>query len=979
MALSRFLKGSGDKEKPQSEPTPEAEIKQGSAGLAAILQQGISLPAERIAMLKEGVEKGREFFDFFNESRLKLAFSSFDEEMKKALYEVLFLVHVNDPSFAELKYTATEIDGRAGVVRESEREAEANLYLEGAPHGVEGIGNLSPTFKEAFQTHIREQYEMEVSPTSTFGYSPIKSIHSLGSIGTIGHKSQASDLDLQVQYELEPFFFDPSDWDDQTFRDALMGEVRFMMNRLRVKQRLPANAFKDPKIKAELNKGAVQQTAKTYPTLYRYLVQKQGDYTREMASDSGLRSKTLKELMALMKRTGKISREKELKKEEGLLQERLRRIQDFITSKYPSAEIYLFACSNDDYRLGHHGSTLVSKEASGSAYELILNYETLMPGIQITPMMPTHFIMPKAVNDDPGYYARLIDYIRFGLLDLYAGDRERLVNLGPTPNLSLDYMGGHSGAVYWEAFKASSGNLPKAILNLFRIEMLLDKRFLTTIIQTIKEPDFMHQFSSPRPDNEEKEFQKMVKEETGIPPWTLIDIEEKFQLLKQDPWWLRYKALKIAFHEEDGVAGLDPEERMRISRIIDTAFALHVRISDIFTKPGDTRPFDSHREQVLIAFFKRAFPETSPRRKFLEHLFVGEIHSVKLFEEELRDLFKKSLNRANQKIIDMDIQGETNQKEFEIWYHYYQENFEPAANVVPKTILKHLTVPRGRIKIGYEIGEGWFFQSIQRESKVGKRFDTFGHLDHLPEEVMLLDKSKFLGGLAECVLNGYYGIMNKGTLKETATIIEFDAKKMDLGNRIDNTYAFVRPDNITSIINKMIETFESKPYDYMDCINKKREVGELILFMNLCKFGRITFLYRDNLQTWYCDEVDHPELFSNAQSLQQSPKALFTAKPVHVTLAKFFKSRGINLNRVKLEIWINPNSLETNHSSRQLALKEKELAMAMTAIINQVHRPKIAKPPEQEAVVEGGAAATGEPPVGGSPSAQGAPAAEDAS
>ena len=979
MALSRFLKGSQDSEKSQTEPSPAAEKKQGSPGLAAILQQGISLPPERIALLKKGVEKGREFFDFFNESRLKLAFSSFDEEMKKALYEVLFLIHVNDPSFAELKFTATEIDGRAGVVKESTREAVTNLYLEGAPHGVEGIGNLSPTFKEAFQAHIRGEYDMEVPTTSAFGYTPIKSIHSLGSIGTVGHKSQASDLDLQVQYELEPFYFDISEWSDETFRDALMGEVRFMMNRLRLKQRLPANAFKDPKIKAELNKGAVQQTAKTYPNLYRFLVKKQGDYAQEMASDSGLRSKTLNELIGLMKRTGKISREKELKKEEGLLQERLRLIQEFITLKYPSAEIYLFACSNDDYRLGHHGTTLVSKEASGSAYELILNYETLMPGIQITPMMPAHFIMPKPVNDDPAYYSRIIDYIRFGLLELYSEDRRRLVNLGPTPDLSLDYMGGHSGAVYWEAFKASSGNLPKAILNLFRIEMLLEKRFLKTIIQTIKEPEFMHQFASPRPENVEKEFQKMVQEESGISPWALIDIEEKLPLLKQDPWWLRYKALKIAYHEEDGVAGLDAEERVRVSRVIDTAFALHVRISDIFTKPGDTRPFDSHREQVLIAYFKRAFPENSPRRKYLEHLFVGEIRSVQNFEEEMRDLFKKCLNRANQKIIDMEIQGETNQKEFEIWYHYYQENFEPAANVVQKTILKHLTVSRGRIQIGYIIGEGWFFQSIQRESKLGKRFDTFGHLDHLPEEVMLREKSTFLGGLAECVLNGYYGVMNQGTLKETATIIEFDAKKMDLGNRIDNTMAFLRPDNITSIINKMIETFESKPYDYMDCINNKREVEELILFMNLCKFGRISFLYRDNLQTWYCDEVDHPELFSKAQALHQSPKGLFTAKPVHVTLAKFFKSRGINLNRVKLEIWINPNSLETNHSSRQLALKEKELAIAMTAIINQVHRPKVAPPPQEEAVGGGGAAITGEVPAGGGPPAQDAPPHEDAS
>ncbi len=202
---------------------------------------------------------------------------------------------------------------------------------------------------------------------------------------------------------------------------------------------------------------------------------------------------------------------------------------------------------------------------------------------------------------------------------------------------------------------------------------------------------------------------------------------------------------------------------------------------------------------------------------------------------------------------------------------------------------------------------------------------------------MLRDHTSFLSGLAECILNGFYGVMNEGTLKETATVIEFDAKMMDLGNRIDNTMAFVRPDNVHRVLNRIIDAFPHRPYHYMDCINKKREVIELIVFLNLCKFGRLSFLYRDNLHTWYCDEFDHAELFSNAPNLHHSPKGMFTAKPLHVTLAKFLKAKGIDPGRVALDCWVNPNSVATNHSLQQAAAKERDLAQAFTSIITQVH------------------------------------------
>lgn len=930
----------GKAQKPGGAPAPAEEAGAAGQGFAAVLQRGVTLQQERITLLKEGLAKGLEFFDKFNESRLELAFVSFDEDMKKALYEVLFLLHVNDPKFAALNYKAVKLEHKGGVTKEFPYDAKADLYVENAPHGVEGLDKLSDIFRDDFHAHILEVFGMQVPVGSPYGYCPIVSIHSLGSIGTVGHKSRASDLDLQVQYELEPFLIDTTQWNSQTFKTALSGEIRYWMNRFRVQQKLPPEAMKNPSVQKKLRAKATPQIAKAYPKLAKYLLTgNEAQFNADIQGEGGqsLRTQVLHELMSLMKRNGTVTRGGELKKKEVLLKDRINRVQDYIMKKYPQAEIYLFSSSNDNYRKGHHGTTLESKESSGSAYELILNYETLMPGIQITPMVPTHFLLPKALNNDAALYDRIVDYIRFGVVDIYDEVRSRLVNLGATPDLPVTYVAKHSGAVYWEAFKASSGNLPKALLNLFRYEMMLNQRLSRTNIQIIKEPKFFEPFISPKPDDPTADIEAMVKGETGIPCWPLVEMEEMFPLLLQDPWWLRYKSLKVGFHEEKGIEGLEPDERRMISKNIDLAFALHVRISDVFTKPGDTRPFDTNREQVLIEFLKRAFPPVSEKRKFLEFLFMGEVNCVNQFEDELRKLFKSALERVNDKISGLNIQGESNQREFEIWYHYYQENFEPAPNVIQRTIMNHLKVARGNLQIGYKIKEGWFFRSHQKQASVGKRFDTFGMLDHLPEEVILRERSPFLAGIADAVLNGYYGILNEGTLKETRTAIEFDVKSMDLGNRVDNSLAYLRPDSLHRILDTMLEFFPYQAYNYLDCINKKREISEIYIFLNLLKFGRLSLLYRDNLRTWYCDEFEHADMHAQAQNLRRNPRGLITVKSLHVTLAKFFKTKVIDLNKAAVEAWVNPNSVDTPHSSQQLATKEKDLGASLKQIIFQVH------------------------------------------
>src|SRR5271156_6673911 len=145
MAIPSFSRSTaGAAPKPPGPPVPAPKV---ATGLAALLAKPLALAADRETLLKDGLANGLKFFEGFNESRLKLAFGSFDAPMKQALYEVLFLLHVNDPKFKKHKFQGVKLEHVGGALREIPFEAEADLYVEGAPHGVEGIDRLSPIFR----------------------------------------------------------------------------------------------------------------------------------------------------------------------------------------------------------------------------------------------------------------------------------------------------------------------------------------------------------------------------------------------------------------------------------------------------------------------------------------------------------------------------------------------------------------------------------------------------------------------------------------------------------------------------------------------------------------------------------------------------------------------------------------------------------------------------------------------------------------
>ncbi|MBU3914045.1 hypothetical protein KKA14_00750, partial [bacterium] len=400
-------------------------------------------------------------------------------------------------------------------------------------------------------------------------------------------------------------------------------------------------------------------------------------------------------------------------------------------------------------------------------------------------------------------------------------------------------------------------------------------------------------------------------------------------------WWLRYKALKIAFGVPGLISDLDKVEMIKISMIIDLAFAFHIRLSDVFTKPGDQRKFDSHRERVLIHYLSTVFPEGSDRRTALFATFIGDVEAVNVFENTLREVFQGCVFRIQKKASQHRVDNKTT-KEFELWHHFYMQNFKPKANVIQRTILNHLKIPRGRVQIGFQPKKGWFFKSLQRESLVGRRFE-FSIFNLLPEEISLIKDTSFLYGLVYCVINDYYGVFARGTLKETLTAIEYDRKQVNLGSDHDNHLAFVRPDQIERLMQQIIRFNDPLKVGYLDCINKERKIISVMVFLNLLKYGRLSLLYRDNLDVLYVDSYDLPGFPEKANDYLGSYQKMFKAIILHKVLARFFKDKKINPRQTQFYAWVNTNSVETTHATTNEIAKENDLSENFKNIILSVH------------------------------------------
>ncbi len=950
---------------------------------------------EQEAELVKAIDEGYAFFSQFNRSRMELAFSIFSEEMKKALFEVIFFLHVNDSKFEEHTFLCTEIQKVHGVKKEVEVEEIASLYVQGAPTGVVGISEVSAIFKDEFNSFAQSELGTAIHENKN-SFQPVYSIASLGSIGTVGHKQTASDLDLQVQYELEPFLHDKNSMTDSYLKDRSNALINHFSRKFQLIKKIKPRDMKDASIRNKILSVGHKNFSNRFPMLYQYLITKKTNVPKLLSGDKKQKIALLNEITGLQKLHSSLCMQKARSEKEALLKEKIRKIQKYVQRKYPKAEVYLFAYSNDDYRDGKHGTTLESKEASGSAYELILNYEVLMPGIQFTPMIPIHFLMPGSVNSNRPLYESLVEKIRFGFTDIYNSHRGKLVDLGSTPPLTTDYMVSHSGAIYWESFKASSGNLPKAMLNLLRFEMLFDERFNTSIIELIKNPKRLDKFAGEAiipvdeiqeeysdydfddPDTEiiddyyddfgieavsddgDQYVDDTLGEEDnpeGMSIDQLFKMEERFPSLRQDPWWLRYKALKIGFGPDNKVIQ-DEDEKLLISRVIDMGFALHIRVSDIFVNIREARKPETYREKFLATFLEKAF--TGVKRRQLEHIANGEVESVIKFENDLKYLFQRSMDRVQEYVDKYGGEDKTNQDENKIWFHYYQKNFDPPKNVIRRDILSHLKVPRGRLQIGINKKQRWFFKSIQKSSLGGGK-DGFGHLQHLPDEVELFEHESFMHGIAHCILNGYYGVLNRGTLKESRTVLEYSVGHTEVGKRSADKYAFIRPDIVDRLVDSIDKAFPPQDYDFRDCIFKEKEVTDVFICLNLLEYGRVSFIYRDNLKNWCVDEFDHRPVEKAAEELYQKQELILHSRHIQNTIKDFFSKHAIDFDKITKEgglaFWVNPNSVNTYHAADKFAQKELYLASTFKEAVYRSNSAEFAYKSEnseevEEAIVE---------------------------
>jgi hypothetical protein len=496
-----------------------------------------------------------------------------------------------------------------------------------------------------------------------------------------------------------------------------------------------------------------------------------------------------------------------------------------------------------------------------------------------------------------------------------------------------------------------------------RLEMLFDDRFNTSVIELIKDPKKLDKFSGrlfseeldgKRLDSDEDlevvvevddfydDYGLEVSEETkeaeeeeevlgeedypgGLPVEEVLKIEIKYPSLRQDPWWLRYKALKIGFGPENKRI-TDQREKDLISRIIDLGFALHMKISDVFVKIREKEKLTSYRENVLGLLLKKAFPVS--KRRFLEHIVNGEVGSVINFEKDLKFLFQRSMKRIQAYVDEYGCEDKTNEEENKIWYYYYQKNFDPPKNVIRRDILSDLKVPRGRLQIGINNKQKWFYRSIQK-STLESRYDTFGMLDHLPEEVDLFQHNSFLHGIAHCILNGYYGVLNKGTLRESRTHLEYQVGHTEVGKVSADKWAYIRPDIVDRLVDRIDHAFPPQEYDFRDCIYKEKEIVNVFICLNLLEYGRVSFMYRDNMKSWYVDEIDHLTVEKQAQDMYQNIDLFFECSELHSTIKQFFEDNKIDIHNpgeTGITFWVNPNSIHTHHPADKYAQKEHELA-----------------------------------------------------
>ena len=873
--------------------------------MAAKLYSALSKSEYRqriFGMLTKDMVAGLKFYQKFSNQRLKNAIRLFSPSMKKALYETLFLLHFNHPSFRNFHLPAkTSGDNQRAA---SNSKAEVDLFVNNAPAGVLGFSNMSAIFFKDMQTHIQREYRVDIAQLPPLRNYPIVSICSLGSIGTIAHKLEKSDLDLQIQYDISPYLISEQHCNDSFFADAL---DFFRQQAKKQRAKLTTAAF---------------EFDKNFPLISRF--QKKKDLLKDVGNFLKLSCEVTKLYDIYDQQFFAASR----LSVEQRLQKRIKNIERFISSKYPDEDMHFFAYSTDNYRQGFHGSTLESKESSGSAYEKILTYDTLMPGIQYNSVVPSHFIFGDNINKNESLYQSIIACLRLRLFDdgLAARlklDPRRIVDLGATPELSRKYLDEHRGAIYWEAFKGSSGNLPKAFLNLLRLESLYSEgQNRQTVIRLIKEPDTYKNLLSEIKAKVDQESLKdpyglQYDEQSPFPLHEVYRLETQNPDLLLDPWWIKYKVLKIFYWQ---ASFLDYNSKQDISLMIDTCFALHVGLDDIFmSQYTNLNEIESVRIRLLNDYFENAFPALTRKRDFIEKIFQGEVSNVNYFEDRLKKHFRDAISRIL-KQSGTAITAKAEEKR--IWLQYYEQNFEPSKNQIPRNILSNINKASGRLQVRYQTDQ-WHFRTIRSfDQAKTSRFRVFGNPERLAAKVNLHHDHDLVRGLVYCIINKLYGSYERQNIKMSTSLIELLAHTYEDAMPPDVRYSKVNSKLLEMLATMVAGRFPVREVDYREAMQSGFFVTEIIFVINVLVFGRVQAIYRDRMDNYYQVTIDNKELndasfkyMGKVEVLEKNPQIIDSICQVLKKL-NMLKDRSPADLADCVSFWLNPLSFSNESNMR---------------------------------------------------------------
>lgn len=833
---------------------------------------------------------------------MKIALELFSPTMKKALFETIFLLHYNHPKFKALKVQSVKLSAN-----DKTPDKLFDLYQDNAPAGVLGFTTMPAQFFREMKDHVLREFQINLQNIQEPAFHPVVSISSLGSIGTIAHKHTKSDLDLQIQYDPYPYRIKTDNLSDDFF-ERIEDEVRDFSN-------------KSPR-KIDFQRWL--------PMMSHF----QANHSLNLKDlDSYL--KLNDELLALYDFYQELELQKAQEKDqasgyEERINRRFKAIERYLQAKYPQEELHFFAYSCKNFRQGKHGSTLESKESSGTAYEKILTYDLLLPGVYYNAVTPLHFLFNAKINNNTPFFKSLISVFRLSFLDTAMLSVEiepgRCIDLGNTPFLSEEYLVAHRKAVYWEAFKGSSGNLPKAYLNLLRLENLNHPGYRHTIIQLIKEPnlyDALMQKAKTEADLRQLDDPYYLKydEADPFPLEEIFTIELKNPLLNLDPWWLRYKALKIFYQLSDN---FDAVEKKAISNSIDFCFALHVGLDDIVLNEESYKvDTNRYRNRVLLEFYNNAFPPLTHKREVLDNIFLGSVTEVNSFETTLKKQFREVLTR-------FQSNREMTNEEESIWFKYYEYNFEPKKGQILKNILSHLQKSQGRLHIFFEDNQ-WFFTTVRFAHLGKKRFDTFGTLtkQHEDQTDLYFDED-LLRGFIYCIVNGYYAANSFKRIKTSSTVISLlNFPTGQSGDKRINNLGKVNSYLLEKVATAFAKRFPPISVDYKESIQSAKKTFDILIVINLGHYGRVHAIYRDKMDNFFLAYQDNPSMVDESKNVFGSIDKALASQVLQKSVAnlihysKIMERSSHNLLK-DVSFWFNPLSIEHESAIREEMLQKLE-------------------------------------------------------